>query len=260
MTSVRIWTLESDYDAGAVKCLANKLAGHLQLGNLSIQLSGKKALNAISKRNSNLKRKRKKASLSEKLEMALQNYLAQDACVIFVIDTDGPMSLHQQEKGQNSLVGQIRQVIKDSRFDNKVFLVQVVQELEAWLLIDCVGIFCYFASQNPRYRKISRERILENKSFKRLIRQYHRGNTEKIVETAIGGGGAKEHLIEFSERILYELNPSMPSKNIIRQRYRESICPEVAEHILIDARTLGHNNSFKALGNILTQFNSKIGT
>ena len=44
MPTIRIWTLESDYDAKAVKCLANKLVAHLQLGNLSIQASGKKAI------------------------------------------------------------------------------------------------------------------------------------------------------------------------------------------------------------------------
>ncbi len=44
MPTIRIWTLESDSDAKAVKCLADKLVTHLRLGNLSIQASGKKAL------------------------------------------------------------------------------------------------------------------------------------------------------------------------------------------------------------------------
>ena len=43
MPTLTIWTLESDYDAAAVKCLANKLVTYLQLGNLSIQSAGKKA-------------------------------------------------------------------------------------------------------------------------------------------------------------------------------------------------------------------------
>ena len=37
MTTIRIWTLESDYDAKAVECLANKLVKHLQLGSLCIK-------------------------------------------------------------------------------------------------------------------------------------------------------------------------------------------------------------------------------
>lgn len=87
MPTVRIWTLESDHDAKVVKCLANKLMIHLQLKNLSIQSIGKGALP---------KRKIKGTSLSDILRRATQNYLKQDACVIFVIDHDSPMSTHQR--------------------------------------------------------------------------------------------------------------------------------------------------------------------
>ena len=44
MPNIRIWTLESDIDAKAVKCLANKLVRHLELENLSIQTVGPKAV------------------------------------------------------------------------------------------------------------------------------------------------------------------------------------------------------------------------
>ncbi len=44
MPTIRIWTLESENDAKAVKCLANKLVTHLQSGNLSIQTAGPKAV------------------------------------------------------------------------------------------------------------------------------------------------------------------------------------------------------------------------
>ena len=84
MPTIRIWTLESENDAKAVKCLANKLVTHLQLGNISIQTSGPKAVPRRNKRG---------ASPSDILGMAVQNYLRQDACVIFVIDSDGPMSI-----------------------------------------------------------------------------------------------------------------------------------------------------------------------
>ena len=44
MPTVRIWTLESDYDAEAAKCLANKLVTYLQLEIcLSNQLAKKHA-------------------------------------------------------------------------------------------------------------------------------------------------------------------------------------------------------------------------
>ena len=62
MTTIRIWAVESDYDAKAVECLATKLAKHLQLGNLSIQISGSDAFP-------------QGGSLSGKLSKATQNYL-----------------------------------------------------------------------------------------------------------------------------------------------------------------------------------------
>ena len=245
MSTIRIWTLESDNDAKAVKCLANKLVTHLQLGNLSIQTSGR---NAVPRQN------RTGASSNDMLRMAVQNYLKQDACVIFVIDNDGPRSSHQRQQEQNSLINQITRVVGDSRFTGKVFLAQAVQELEAWLLIDCLGIFCYFASKVPRYREICRDTVSTNRPFTLLVNHYQKGNTEYIVEAEIGGSGAKEYLIEFSKKILSELNPNMPHKNVNRQQYRENMSPEVATHVLIDQHTLGRNNSLRELGNLLAQF------
>ena len=245
MPNIRIWTLESENDAQVVKCLANKLVTHLQLGNLSIQTSGP---NAVPRKN------RRGVSSSDVLRMAVQNYLKQDACVIFVIDSDGLMSSHQRRQEPNSLINQITQVVQDHRFTGKVFFAQAVQELEAWLLIDCLGIFCYFASKVAQYRKIRRDHVSEKRSFIRLVNQYQKGDTKKIVEAEIGGKGAKEYLIEFSEKILLTCNPKMPDKNINRQQYREKLSPEVAEHVLIDRQTLERNNSLRKLGTVLTKF------
>ena len=248
MPTVRIWTLESDYDAKAVKCLANKLVAHLQLKNLSIRAVGRNALP---------KRKIKSASLSDILRRATQNYLKQDACVIFVIDSDSPMSNHERQQQQNSLINQIERVVNDSDFAGKVFLAQAVQELEAWLLVDCLGIFCYFASKRAQYRENCRDKVSTNQSFTRLIRRHQKGNTENIVEAEIGGSGAKEYLTEFSENILLALNPNMPSRNVNRQRYREAMSPEVAEHVDINQETLQRNNSLRKLGSVLVQFNQE---
>ena len=171
MPNIRIWTLESENDAKAVKCLANNLVRHLELENLSIQTVGPKAV----------PRKNKKgASPGDILGMAVQNYLKQDACVIFVIDSDGPMSSHQRKQEPNSLINQITRVVRDRRFTGKVFLAQAVQELEAWLLIDCLGIFCYFASKVARYRENCRDRVSANQSFMRLVGSYQKGDTKKL--------------------------------------------------------------------------------
>ena len=247
MPTVRIWTLESDYDAAAIKCLANKLVAHLQLENLSIRAVGRNALP---------KRKIKGASLSGiRMRRATQNYLKQDACVIFVIDSDSPMSTSERRRQQNSLINQIEQVVNDGSFTGTVFLAQAVQELEAWLLIDCLGVFCYFASKRAQYKENCRSKVSTNRSFSRLIERHQKGNTENIVEAEIGGSGAKEYLTEFSEKILLALNPSMPQRNVNRQRYREAMSPEVAEHVEINQETLRCNNSLRNLGGVLARFN-----
>ena len=237
MPTVTIWTLESDYDAKAVKCLANKLVTHLQLGNLSIRVVGRNALRRA------------------ELRKATQNYLKQDDCVIFVIDSDSPMSTSERRRQQNSLINQIEEVANDSSFAGTVFLAQAVQELEAWLLIDCLGVFCYFASKRAQYRENCRDKVSTNQSFTRLVGRYQKGNTENIVEAEIGGSGAKEYLTEFSEKILFALNPNMPPRNVNRQRYREAMSPEVSEHVDINQETLRCNNSLRKLGRVLTRFN-----
>ena len=215
MGIIRILTLESNDDAKAVECLAAKLAKHLQIGNLSIQASGKRAL---------------------------------------LIDQDSPRSLHQRRQEPNSLINQIEAVINERSLAGKVFLVLAVQELEAWLLIDCLGIFCYFASQRAQYRENCRHKVSRNRPLSRLIDRYQRGNTEAIVEVEVGGRGPKEYLVEFSEEVLLKLNPNMPNRNITGQRYHEAISPEVAAHVDINQLTLRCNNSLRKLGDVLARF------
>ena len=89
--------------------------------------------------------------------------------------------------------------------------------------------------------------------FSRLVRKHQRGDTEKIVEAVAGGRGAKEYLIDFSEQILLGLNPNMPQKNIKRERYREAMAPEIAEHLVINQQTLERNASLRRLGNYLAR-------
>ena len=240
MPTVRIWTLESNNDRDVVECLANKLVAHLQLDNLSVQVFGK---TSIPRRH------------HSPLRTGTENFLKDADCVIFVIDTDGPISTHERRQQPNSLINQAQRIVNDPHFKDKVFLARAVQELEAWLLIDCLGIFCYFARQSPQYRAFDRDRIRQNSSFRRLVDRHQRGNTESIVEAEIGGKGAKEYLEGFSEQILQALNPRMPQRNISEKRYKEAISPDVAEHINIDQDTLRRNNSLHRLGDVLEQFN-----
>ena len=239
MPSVRIWTLESDNDDKVVKCLADKLAEHLHLENIYVRTAGKKDV---------------PKSRDKGLAIATQNYLKQEDYVIFVIDNDGPMSRHQRDQESNSLVNQIQRIVNNRNFAGRVFFAPAVHELEAWLLIDCLGIACYFASERSRYKDNCRGKVLANNSFAALVKNYQKGDTEKIVETEPGGDGPKEYLEEFSERVLLELNPNMPQRNIRDKRYHERISPDVADHVVIDRETLRRNNSLRELGNVLAQF------
>ena len=235
MPSIRIWALESDNDAKAIKCLANRLTTFMQLGPITIYTAG-----------------RRKPTVQ--LKKAIQNYLKKDDCVIIVIDRDGPMAQHQRQQNPDSIINQINQIANDPDFAGKVFLVEAIQELEAWLLIDCLGIFCYFATKRAQYGNDCRDKVLADTSLKRLVNRYQKGNTETIVESVRGGKGAKEYLIEFSEKILSELNPNIPPKNIRREKYREILSPDIAEHIVIDKGTLQRNNSLKKLGDVIGKF------
>ena len=131
MPTVRIWTLEPDHDAKAIKRLANKLVTDLQLGNLSIQTADKKAF---------LKYDRENDSLSDTLTMATQHCLQQDDCVIFVVDPGPPMPTHQRQQKSDLLINHIEQIAGDRDFAGKVFLAQGVQELKAWLPVACKSL------------------------------------------------------------------------------------------------------------------------
>ena len=159
MPSIRIWTLESDNDAKAVGCLAKKLTTFMKLGQIPINTAGKR-----------------KPTI--KLEKAVQNYLKQDDCVIIILDRDGPRAHHQRLQDPNSLINQIKRIVSDRRFAGKVFLVEAVQELEAWLLIDCIGIFCYYATKRAQFRDDCRSKVSTDPSFKRLVNRYQKGDTE----------------------------------------------------------------------------------
>lgn len=245
MPTIRIWALESDNDAKAARCLANKLVTHLQLNNISVQTVENRRF---------LKDRRIRGTLNDQLRKAVQNFLDQGEYVIFVIDSDSPMSLHQRRREPNSFINQIEQIVRDRSFDGRVFFAPAIHELEAWLLIDCLGIFCYFASRRAQYRNNCRDKVSANQSFIRLLRNSQKGNTERIVETEVGGNGPKEYLEEFSEQILRALNPNMPQKNVNRERYHERMSPDVAKYVVIDQETLRRNNSLRELGNVLAQF------
>lgn len=235
MPNIRIWTVESDNDAKAVKCLAQKLSEYLNLGPISIDITGR-------------------LKPPTQLRAAIQNFLKDEDYVILVIDRDGPMTQHKRLQEPNSLINQVKQVVNDSCFDGKVFLVEAVREFEAWLLIDCIGIFCYYATKRAQFRETCRDKVSADTSLKQFVSKNQKGDTEKFVEAVSGGKGAKENLIEFSKKVLYQLNPRLTPRNINREKYHETLSSEIAEHIEINKETLRRNNSLKRLGDVISQF------
>ena len=236
MPRVTIWVIESDNDKEVVKCLSRKLATYLGL-NIRVRAVGKKAFNDVAKQ---LKRK------PDALERAIADYLEDSNCVIFVTDSDSYIRLEKRQDNPTSAISHIKQV--QDKFAGKVHLALAVHELEAWLLVDCLGICCYFAgvenSPNPRQRQY--------KKFQSLLKQSP-GNTELIVEVEPGAIGPKEYLIEFSGKILKTLNPKIKPRILNQKKYKPSLSPEIAQYIEINDDTLRRNNSLRQFGQYLEQ-------
>ena len=235
MPSIRIWTLESDNDAKVVKCLANKLKEYLKLEAITIGTTGRLKQNT-------------------RLRDAIRIFLEDEDCIILIIDRDGPIAHKERLQQPNSIINQIKQIVNERRFAGKVFLVEAIQALEAWLLVDCIGIFCYYATKRSQYRENCRKKVSADLSHNRLVDRYQKGNTENIVEAEQGGRGVKEYLTRYSESILRALNPNLTQRNIDREKYKETQSPDVAKHIEINKETLRRNNSLRKLGDVLAQF------
>ena len=117
MISVRIWNLESDYDTKAVKFLENEFVKSRKFGDIAIQTTGRSALRKCHK---------KGAPLRESLKKAIQLSLAQDDYIIFVENPD-----QQQDQKPSSLADELRRVVKDYNFSDKIFFTFDIQEFES---------------------------------------------------------------------------------------------------------------------------------
>ena len=87
------------------------------------------------------------------LDKAVNIYLQTSDLVIFLIDYDGIQSNFERRGEPNSLANRITKVVNS--IDNAI-LIYIRQELESWLLVDCLGICCYFNNkkdENTRYKK-----------------------------------------------------------------------------------------------------------
>ena len=224
MPSILIWTPESDYDSKAVRCIAEKIIAFYG-SDITISEGSKDAYN--------------KAVQKKMLDKAVNIYLKTSELVIFLIDYDGIQSHFKRRGEPNSLVNKITEVVNSN---DKAILIYIKQELESWLLVDCLGICCYFTKdENTRTKK----------DWIKFAKRNQHGNTDLIVEAIPSGKGAKEYLIKIlSDKINFKINPIL-SKKLKEKRYEESDSPQVAKYIEINQQTLARNESLREFAKYL---------
>lgn len=162
MISVRVWNLESDYDAQAVKFLENEFGRFRHLGDLAIRITGRSALR---------KCHRKGAPLRESLRRAVQHYLTQDNYIIFIIDAD-------QQKS-SILVDELGCVVKECDFSDRVFFAPEVQEDESTTATQWQSITSRFHTEVESDRKRFRE------EWDRAIAPFHNAFADTPEEEVI---------------------------------------------------------------------------
>ncbi len=145
MKTVRIWTPESNTDSKFAKIIADKIIRFYQeedlkrevpkLDNVSVITLGKSSYNEVVRKDDGLLK-------------AVTSHLKQCDFVIFLLDFDGIQSHAQRRNEPNSHINKIELVT--NRIPEKTKLLYMKQELEAWLLIDCLGICCYFKNADIR--------------------------------------------------------------------------------------------------------------
>ena len=231
MKTVRIWTPESNTDSKFAKIIADKIIKFYQEEDLKLEVPKLDHLSVIRLGKSNYNEVVRK---DDGLLKAVTSHLRQCDFVIFLLDFDGIKSHSQRINEPNSHINKIESVT--NRIPEKTKLLYMKQELEAWLLIDCLGICCYFKND---------QLIRENSDWIKFSRNSQSGKTDLIVEAEIGGKNAKEHLVNFSRKVIKKINPDAKSKDIDKKEYTENTSDRVAEFIHIDQETIRRNDSLQ---------------
>ena len=143
MLNIRIWNLQSDRDAEAVRFLENTFLRFRQLEYLAIRTAGRSALR---------KCHRKGFPVSSILRKTLQYYLAQDDYIIFIVDSD-----QQRQQKSSPLVNEVKQIVKDPGFADKVFFLPDHQESSASVPTEWQRIVSRFRIEVESERKRLRE-------------------------------------------------------------------------------------------------------
>ncbi|MDE0012245.1 MAG: hypothetical protein OXU36_13935 [Candidatus Poribacteria bacterium] len=165
MISVRIWNLEADHDAKAVKFLENQFLRLRQLEHLAIRTAGRSALGKCHK---------KGKPIDGCLQKAIQHYFKQDDYIIFVVDSD-----LQRQQASKSLINQLRGVVEAGNFSDKVFFCPDLQESESIIPTQWRNIVSRFRTEVESERKRLRE------EWDRTIAHFHNAFADRPEEEVI---------------------------------------------------------------------------
>ena len=220
MNNILIWAPESDFDSKTVCCIAKKIVKYYD-SNITVSDSSKVAFNQAIRKEG-----------ADGLKQAVDIYLQNSELVIFLLDADGVQSQAQRLKEPNSLINRIKKVVEQSQ--GKCLLILIRQEIEAWLLVDCLGICCYFR-KNQQTRS--------DPKWQKFANKYQKGKTDLITEAVPGGKNAKEYLINFSKDIVKKINPKLKDRDLEKQQYYEHDSEKVADKLEINHQTIARNNS-----------------
>lgn len=143
MINVRVWNLVSYRETRAVKFLENEFLRFRQLGDIAIRTAGRSTLR---------KCHRKGTLLKDSLRKAIQYYLNQDDYIIFIVDSD-----QQGQSESKSLVEQVRRVVEDGDFSDKIFFMPDIQKCDGSIPTEWQHIVSRFRSEVESERKRFRE-------------------------------------------------------------------------------------------------------
>ena len=228
MINVLLWTVESDYDASAVKNFTDSMIGDLA-PNLRITVQGKQAYQRV-------------AGHDMGLERAVINELRIFNRVIFIYDRDSLTELQERKQQSRSFVSKIERLKENPEFSDRVFIHMAIEELEAWLLTDCLGIACYFL--RGTYKKDARKTITANRKLAKAVKKHQMANTELVHDP-------KEYLVSFSQDLLKIAKPDIQKRDLSTRQYSERQSPRVAEYLILSNEALQRNRSLQKLGDRL---------
>lgn len=221
MVKVCLWTPESDHDGIAVRTLVNNIKNGLGAEHLIVSTAGRRPY--------------QEAARQGKLKTSVEIYLKQFDHILFLLDYDNPESDAQRRKEAGSFINRIRPVCE--ALPEKVHLVIMMAELEAWLLVDVLGLCVHFAELTSRPT---------DGEWLTFANKRQTGNTETIREAGPGLPGVKEHLVRLSKEILKQKNRRLKKRDLIERCYVESMAPKVAERLLLTPEALKRNPSLQA--------------